>query len=110
MKEFVYVYGTKVSTQSFIIAIAGTIFCLLALYFFPKLLNYIVLIYASILLQAYNVNCSIVGQCKTWATMLAILFCVKMLYVIYFVSNVGPSKFGKSLEYVLEKRQNAKII
>lgn len=104
MKEFVYVFGVRVSTQSFVIAAAGSLFSMIALYIYPQFFNYIVLIYASFLIQAYNVNCTIVGQCKEWATILMIIFCLKLLYIVMVVSKVGPGLFSQKLEELITKR------
>jgi len=82
----------KVSTHSLIVVILGTLMSLFLLYNFKE--HYIIILfgYTFWLLIAYNINCTIVGECKPWATILVILYVFKFCLSLYYINMIGIDK------------------
>lgn len=87
--KFYMLAGKKIARPAFITLLSGIILALVIAIFIPYgvfIAIYVLLIF---LLLSYNINCTLVGHCKTWAWILTVIY---LIYVTISVIVIFTNK------------------
>ena len=87
VNKTIVVGDLKMSLFSFIIAAAGIVLGLVISFNYSIFIGLITT--ASLFLAAYNLNCVIVGKCKTWAWILFVIYLLNV--ILSLLANFGLS-------------------
>lgn len=79
----VMVAGLEVTVPALIVASIGLLTGLAVVLIHPNMVPVGLIVVASTFLQAYNINCAVVGKCNAWAWVLGGLFILHTAVSLY---------------------------
>lgn len=92
-KYLVTIGKMKITIQSLIIVVVSTLVTMYSLYAFPRFRINILSLYLGMLINAYTVNCVVVGNCIHWSFAMTVLFVFILLFSMYLYGKTHDNSY-----------------